>query len=81
MLKILWFGEVLTKANMHSLCWSTWVETLHYLYLVFLHANALTKAFADNKIIVTPKLKCMLGTVENIVGKRKNASFSKGVKW
>ena len=31
------------------------------------------KAFADDKIIVTQKLKVMLGRVENIVGKGENA--------
>ena len=31
------------------------------------------KAFADDKIIVTQKLKFALGRVENIVGKRENA--------
>ena len=31
------------------------------------------KAFADDKIILTQKLKFLLGTVENIVGKGENA--------
>ena len=31
------------------------------------------KAFADDKIIPTQKLKFVLGTVENFVGKRENA--------
>ena len=31
------------------------------------------KAFADDKINVTKKLKCVLGRVENIVGKGDNA--------
>ena len=31
------------------------------------------KAFADNKIYVTEKLKFALGRVKNIVGKRENA--------
>ena len=33
------------------------------------------KAFADNKIIVTEKLKSVLGMVENIVGKGENAVY------
>ena len=33
------------------------------------------KAFADNKINVTKKLKFVLGRVENIVGKRENAGY------
>ena len=33
------------------------------------------KAFADNKIIVTQKLKFVLGKVENIVGKGENAGY------
>ena len=31
------------------------------------------KAFADDKINVTEKLKCVFGRVENIMGKGKNA--------
>ena len=34
------------------------------------------KAYADNKINVTEKLKFVLGSVENIVGKGKNAGTS-----
>ena len=33
------------------------------------------KAFADNKINVTEKLKFVLVMVENIVGKGKNAGY------
>ena len=33
------------------------------------------KAFADDKIIVTEKLKFVLGIVENIVGKGENAGY------
>ena len=33
------------------------------------------KAFADDKINVTKKLKFALGRVENIVGKGKNAGY------
>ena len=33
------------------------------------------KAFADDKINVSEKLKFMLGRVENIVGKGENASY------
>ena len=33
------------------------------------------EAFADDKINVTEKLKCVLGRVENITGKRENASY------
>ena len=33
------------------------------------------KAFADNKINVTEKLKFVLGRVENIVGKGENAGY------
>ena len=33
------------------------------------------KAFADNKIDVTKKLKFALGMVENIVGKGENAGY------
>ena len=33
------------------------------------------KAFADNKINVTKKLKCVWGRVENIVGKGENAAW------
>ena len=33
------------------------------------------KAFADGKINVTEKLKCVLGRVENIVGKGENAGY------
>ena len=33
------------------------------------------KAFADDKIILTQKSKFMLERVENIVGKRENASY------
>ena len=33
------------------------------------------KAFADNKINVTGKLKFVLGLVENIVGKGENAGY------
>ena len=33
------------------------------------------KAFADDKIIVTQKLKFVLGRVANIVGKRENAGI------
>ena len=33
------------------------------------------KAFADNKINFTEKLKCVLGQVENIVGKGENAGY------
>ena len=33
------------------------------------------KAFADNKIIVTEKLKIVLGKVENIVRKGENAGY------
>ena len=33
------------------------------------------KAFADDKIIVTQKLKFVLGRVENIVGKGENAGY------
>ena len=33
------------------------------------------KAFADNKINVTQKLKFALGRVENIVGKGENAGY------
>ena len=43
------------------------------------------KVFADNKKIVTKKLKFVVGRLENIVGKRENAErqhfpamFSKG---
>ena len=38
----------------------------------FLHWSKL-KAFADNKINMTEKLKLVLGSVENIVGKGENA--------
>ena len=31
------------------------------------------KTFADDKINVTGKLKCVLGSVENIMGKGENA--------
>ena len=34
------------------------------------------KAFADDKINVTEKLKFVLGTVENIVGNRRKCSHS-----
>ena len=39
--------------------------------------SALTKfkAFADDKIIVTQKLKIVLGRVESIVGKGENAGY------
>ena len=37
------------------------------------------KAFADNKINVTQKLKFVLGRVENSEGKGENASFSQNV--
>ena len=33
------------------------------------------KAFADDKIIVTQRLKFILGRVENIVGKEENAGY------
>ena len=33
------------------------------------------KAFADDKIIVTEKLKFVLGRAENIVGKGENAGY------
>ena len=33
------------------------------------------KAFADDKITVTQTLKFVLGKVENIVGKEKNAGY------
>ena len=33
------------------------------------------KAFADDKISVTEKLKLVLGRVENIVGKGENAGY------
>ena len=33
------------------------------------------KAFADDKIIVTQKLKFTLGRIENIVGKGENAGY------
>ena len=33
------------------------------------------KAYADDKINVTEKLKCVLGRVENIMGKGENASY------
>ena len=33
------------------------------------------KAFADNKVDVTEKLKFVLGRVENIVGKGENAGY------
>ena len=33
------------------------------------------KAFADNKIITTQKLKFVLGRTENIVGKGENAGY------
>ena len=33
------------------------------------------KAFADDKIIVTQRLKFVLGRIENIVGKRENACY------
>ena len=33
------------------------------------------KAFADDKIILTQKLKLMMGRVENIVGKGENAGY------
>ena len=33
------------------------------------------KAFADNKMNVTKKLKFSLGRMENIVGKEENAGF------
>ena len=33
------------------------------------------KAFTDNEIIVTQKLKFMLGRVKNIAGKRENAGY------
>ena len=33
------------------------------------------KAFVDNKIILTKKLKSMLEKVENIVGKGENADY------
>ena len=33
------------------------------------------KAFKDDKITVTQKLKFVLGRVENIMGKRENADF------
>ena len=35
------------------------------------------KAFADNKINVTEKLKFVLGRVENIVGKEENAGYQR----
>ena len=56
---------------------------------------SILKVFADNKIILTQKLKFVLGRIENIVGKGENAgyqpfllfpqcfqklSFSRGVK-
>ena len=33
------------------------------------------KAYADDKINVTEKLKCVFGRVENIMGKGENASY------
>ena len=33
------------------------------------------KAFADDKLKVTEKLKCVLGRVENIVGKGEYAGY------
>ena len=53
--------------------------------IVVLASNSLTnhkfvncsklKAFADDKIYVTQKLKFVLGQVENIVGKGENAGY------
>ena len=33
------------------------------------------KAFADDKINVTEQLKCVLGRVENIMGRGENAGY------
>ena len=33
------------------------------------------KVFADDKIIAIEKLKCVLGGVENIIGKGENAGY------
>ena len=33
------------------------------------------KAFADDKTIVTEKLKCVLGKLENIMGKGENTGY------
>ena len=43
-------------------------KILYYGYFKF-------KAFADNKINITEKVKFVLGRVENIVGKGENAGY------
>ena len=39
-----------------------------------------SKAFADDKIYVTKKLKFVLGRVENIVGKGENSGYHNVLK-
>ena len=55
------------------LCNSIW--RINFLQNDKLLDMSILKAFADDKIILTQKLKIVMGRVENIVGKGENAGY------
>ena len=69
--------KVSIHVSQHSLRWLTWTETfcINPSPIDKIFDLSKLKAFADDKINVTQKLKFALGRAENIVGKGENAGY------